>query len=111
MSAESKKAFEEWAIAHGYFDCGYWDAGKQRYAGDLRAAYHGYSAACEHIRAKLQSDGVAVGVADALFENEKKTMGDAWYHPSETFKGLGSIAREPWIKNAKAAIAAVLEHV
>lgn len=71
----------------------------------------GWQASREHIRAKLQSGVMVEKVAAALFENEKKTMGDAWYHPSETFKGLGSIAAEPWIKNAKAAIAAVLEGI
>lgn len=46
-------------------------------------------------------------VANALFEREKLNMGDAWYHPSETFHGLGSIAEKPWREAAETAIAAM----
>ncbi len=60
------------------------------------------------IRAHLASPEVVWQVADALFENEKKTMGDAWYHPSETLKGLGSTSAEPWINNAKVAIESIM---
>lgn len=46
-------------------------------------------------------------VAEALFEHEKKIMGDAWYQPSETFHCFSATLPNPWIESAKAAIDAM----
>ena len=46
-------------------------------------------------------------VAEALFEYEKKAMGEAWYNASEVFRGLSTSVANGWRDMAKAAIEAM----
>jgi hypothetical protein len=55
----------------------------------------------------MTNEELIVMLAEKLFEHEKKTMGVAWYHPSETYKGLGAEPRKHWLASAQAVIEAL----
>ena len=108
MTTESQKAFETWYtnskqpnIGLGHF--GVTPHGTYAYQ-SIQLKFIGFQAAREHIRAKLQSEEVVEKVAIQLskLQNSDDVVWDDMH--KEKYQ-------EKFLTVAKAAIAAVLEHV